>query len=170
MGHQYYNDDNSPNSSMDHGIVVELPDGKLFKLSDPNGRVVEMPNGSIVEMLDGQVVEMSNGQRLHHADSMLRTKPLCYSLIPQVVEMSNGQRLHMIDGNLVETRPAYFDIPSGEVVGHRVLTDEEVFASSTSKKGNIIPPPILTPALTGTTLLRAFCVNICTFVPVKQVN
>ena len=131
MGHQYYNDDNSPNSSMDHGIVVELPDGKLFKLSDPNGRVVEMPNGSIVEMLDGQVVEMSN-----------------------------GQRLHMIDGNLVETRPAYFDIPTGEVVGHRVLTDEEVFASSTSKKGNIIPPPILTPALTGTTLLRAFCVSI----------
>jgi len=65
---------------MDHGIVVELPDGKLFKLSDPNGRVVEMPNGSIVEMLDGQVVEMSNGQRLHHADSMLLTKILCYEL------------------------------------------------------------------------------------------
>jgi hypothetical protein len=65
---------------MDHGIVVELPDGKLFKLSDPNGRVVEMPNGSIVEMLDGQVVEMSNGQRLHHAGSMLLTKILCYEL------------------------------------------------------------------------------------------
>ena len=44
MGH-YYNDDISPNSSMEHGLVVELPDGKLFKLSDPNGRVVEMPNG-----------------------------------------------------------------------------------------------------------------------------
>lgn len=41
--------------SVDNGLVVELPDGKLFKLSNPNGRVVEMPNGSVVEMIDGQV-------------------------------------------------------------------------------------------------------------------
>jgi len=54
MGY-FYDDDHSPNSSMEHGLVVELPDGKLFKLSDPNGRVVEMPNGTVVEMLDGQV-------------------------------------------------------------------------------------------------------------------
>ena len=35
--------------------MVELPDGKLFRLTNPNGRVVEMPNGSVVEMIDGQV-------------------------------------------------------------------------------------------------------------------
>jgi hypothetical protein len=40
--------------------VVELPDGKLFKLKNPNGRVVEMPNSAVVEMLDGQVVEVSS--------------------------------------------------------------------------------------------------------------
>jgi hypothetical protein len=39
----------------DKGFVVELPDGKLFKLKNINGRVVEMPNGSVVEMVDGQV-------------------------------------------------------------------------------------------------------------------
>jgi hypothetical protein len=39
----------------DKGLVVELPDGKLFKLKNINGRVVEMPNGSVVEMVDGQV-------------------------------------------------------------------------------------------------------------------
>ncbi len=39
----------------DKGLVVELPDGKLFKLKNVNGRVVEMPNGSVVEMVDGQV-------------------------------------------------------------------------------------------------------------------
>ena len=77
--------------------MVELPDGKLLKLSDPNGRVVEMPNGTVVEMLDGQVVEMSN-----------------------------GQRLAMIDGNLVETRAAHIDIPEGECVGHHILSLEEV--------------------------------------------
>ena len=38
-------------------ILTKTADGKLFKLSDPNGRVVEMPNGAVVEMLDGQVVE-----------------------------------------------------------------------------------------------------------------
>ena len=46
------------NNSMDFqdkGLVVELPDGKLFKLKNINGRVVEMPNGSVVEMVDGQV-------------------------------------------------------------------------------------------------------------------
>jgi hypothetical protein len=42
----------------ERGLVVELPDGKLFKLKHPNGRVVEMPNGNIVEMLDGQIVEV----------------------------------------------------------------------------------------------------------------
>ena len=30
MGH-FYNDDHSPNSSMEHGLVVELPDGKLSR-------------------------------------------------------------------------------------------------------------------------------------------
>jgi len=51
--------------------VVELPDGKLFRLMNSNGRVVEMPNGSIVEMIDGQVVEMSNGQQLKMVDGSL---------------------------------------------------------------------------------------------------
>jgi hypothetical protein len=46
----------------DSGLMVELPDGKLFRLENPAGRVVEMPDGEVVEMLDGQVVEMSNGQ------------------------------------------------------------------------------------------------------------
>jgi hypothetical protein len=80
MGY-FYNENTSPNSSIEHGLVVELPDGKLFKLSDPNGRVVEMPNGTVVEMLDGQMVEMSN-----------------------------GQLLSMDDGNLVETRPAHIEL------------------------------------------------------------
>lgn len=53
------------------GLVVELPDGKLFRLKNPNGRVVEMPNGSVVEMIDGQVVEMSNGQQLEMVDGCL---------------------------------------------------------------------------------------------------
>ena len=39
----------------DNGLVVELPDGKLFRLSHPNGRVVELPNGNVVEVVDGQV-------------------------------------------------------------------------------------------------------------------
>ncbi len=47
-----------PSPDNDKGLVVELPDGKLFKLKNPNGRVVEMPNGAVVEMLDGQVVEV----------------------------------------------------------------------------------------------------------------
>lgn len=47
-----------PDDDDDRGLVVELPDGKLFKLKHPNGRVVEMPNGNIVEMLDGQIVEV----------------------------------------------------------------------------------------------------------------
>jgi hypothetical protein len=51
--------------------VVELPDGKLFRLTNPNGRVVEMPNGSVVEMIDGQVVEMSNGPQLEMVDGCL---------------------------------------------------------------------------------------------------
>eukprot|EP00290_Baffinella_frigidus_P044832 CAMPEP_0180297170 /NCGR_PEP_ID=MMETSP0988-20121125/20238_1 /TAXON_ID=697907 /ORGANISM="non described non described, Strain CCMP2293" /LENGTH=240 /DNA_ID=CAMNT_0022275495 /DNA_START=215 /DNA_END=934 /DNA_ORIENTATION=+ len=78
--------------SVDNGLVVELPDGKLFKLSNPNGRVVEMPNGSVVEMIDGQVVEMSN-----------------------------GQQLEMVDGSLNEIRPAAMQLDDGEVVGHRIL-------------------------------------------------
>ena len=48
-------------NSGEAGVVVELPDGKLFWLKNPTGRVVEMPNLSVVEMIDGQVVEMSNG-------------------------------------------------------------------------------------------------------------
>jgi hypothetical protein len=47
-----------PSPESDKGLVVELPDGKLFKLKNPNGRVVEMPNSAVVEMLDGQVVEV----------------------------------------------------------------------------------------------------------------
>jgi hypothetical protein len=58
-------------NSGDTGLVVELPDGKLFRLKNPNGRVVEMPNGSVVEMIDGQVVEMSNGQQLEMVDGCL---------------------------------------------------------------------------------------------------
>ena len=58
-----YNDNQN-----DQGLIVELPDGKLFRLSNTNGRVVEMPNGSVVEMVDGQVVEMSNGQQLEMVD------------------------------------------------------------------------------------------------------
>jgi hypothetical protein len=51
---------NIPSPDSDKGLVVELPDGKLFKLKNPNGRVVEMPNSAVVEMLDGQVVEVSS--------------------------------------------------------------------------------------------------------------
>ena len=50
---------------------MQLPDGKLFKLKHPNGRVVEMPNGNIVEMLDGQLVEMTNGQQLEMVEGAL---------------------------------------------------------------------------------------------------
>jgi len=82
-----------PRSPRDEsGLVVELPDGKLFKLSNPEGRVVEMPNGSVVEMLDGQVVEMSN-----------------------------WQRLKMVDGSLVEIRPATIELGAGEIAGHRIV-------------------------------------------------
>jgi len=83
------------------GLVVELPDGKLFKLSNPNGRVVEMPNGSVVEMLDGQVVEMSN-----------------------------GQQLEMVDGSLVEIRPATIQLDEGEIVGHRIVENKPSAAPS----------------------------------------
>jgi len=76
----------------DKGLVVELPDGKLFKLKNINGRVVEMPNGSVVEMVDGQVVEMSN-----------------------------GQQLEMVDGSLIEIRPASLQLDEGDVVGHRII-------------------------------------------------
>jgi len=82
-----YNDNQN-----DQGLIVELPDGKLFRLSNPNGRVVEMPNGSVVEMVDGQVVEMSN-----------------------------GQQLEMVDGSLIEIRPASISLDEGETVGHRIL-------------------------------------------------
>jgi len=84
-----------PGSPGDSGLVVELPDGKLFKLSNPNGRVVEMPNGSVVEMIDGQVVEMSN-----------------------------GQQLEMVDGSLIEIRPAAVQLDDGEIVGHNILNIE----------------------------------------------
>ena len=86
----------SPNGgNLDNGLVVELPDGKLFRLTNPNGRVVEMPNGAVVEMVDGQVVEMSN-----------------------------GQQLEMVDGSLVEIRPATLALDEGEVVGHRIIEYE----------------------------------------------
>jgi hypothetical protein len=80
------------NSGGDNSLVVELPDGKLFRLTNPNGRVVEMPNGSVVEMIDGQVVEMSN-----------------------------GQQLEMVDGCLVEIRPATIALGDREIVGHKLL-------------------------------------------------
>eukprot|EP00282_Hemiselmis_andersenii_P035484 CAMPEP_0169445692 /NCGR_PEP_ID=MMETSP1042-20121227/10575_1 /TAXON_ID=464988 /ORGANISM="Hemiselmis andersenii, Strain CCMP1180" /LENGTH=180 /DNA_ID=CAMNT_0009557105 /DNA_START=195 /DNA_END=733 /DNA_ORIENTATION=+ len=76
----------------DKGLVVELPDGKLFKLKNPNGRVVEMPNSAVVEMLDGQVVEMSN-----------------------------GQQLEMVDGSLVEIVPATVQLDEGDIIGHNIL-------------------------------------------------
>ena len=52
------------NGASDPGLVVELPDGQLFRLANPNGRVVEMPNGSVVEMIDGQVGCMPNRRQL----------------------------------------------------------------------------------------------------------
>ena len=79
----------------DKGLVVELPDGKLFKLKNPSGRVVEMPNSAVVEMLDGQVVEMSN-----------------------------GQQLEMVDGSLVEIVPAAIQLDDGDVIGHKILDFE----------------------------------------------
>jgi len=85
----------SGGSGADNGLVVELPDGKLFRLTNPNGRVVEMPNGSVVEMIDGQVVEMSN-----------------------------GQQLEMVDGSLIEIRPATIALDEGKIVGHRILDYE----------------------------------------------
>ncbi len=78
-------------NSGDTGLVVELPDGKLFRLKNPNGRVVEIPNGSVVKMIDGQVVEMSN-----------------------------GQQLEMVDGCLVEIRPATIALGDEEIVSHKV--------------------------------------------------
>ena len=66
-----YSEGANYSSGGDNGLVVELPDGKLFRLTNPNGRVVEMPNGSVVEMIDGQVVEMSNGQQLEMVDGSL---------------------------------------------------------------------------------------------------
>ena len=86
------------------GLVVELPDGKLFKLKHQNGRVVEMPNGSVVEMVDGQVRNCF--PRLHQNVS---SYPLHGSSI-QVVEMSNGQQLEMVDGSLIEIRPASLQV------------------------------------------------------------
>jgi hypothetical protein len=64
----------------ERGLVVELPDGKLFKLKHPNGRVVEMPNGNIVEMLDGQIVEVRRESQCWththtHTHTPLNTKP-----------------------------------------------------------------------------------------------
>lgn len=53
----------------DRGLVVELPDGKLFKLKHPNGRVVEMPNGNIVEMLDGQVHPRKQASKRAHVNT-----------------------------------------------------------------------------------------------------
>jgi len=51
-------------SNSSNGPVVQLPDGRLFRLEQSIGSLVEMPDGSVVEMVDGQVVEMSNGQQL----------------------------------------------------------------------------------------------------------
>ena len=70
-GNGYVGADGGNYNSGDNSLVVELPDGKLFRLTNPHGRVVEMPNGSVVEMTDGQVVEMSNGQQLEMVDGCL---------------------------------------------------------------------------------------------------
>eukprot|EP00286_Rhodomonas_abbreviata_P020627 CAMPEP_0181310458 /NCGR_PEP_ID=MMETSP1101-20121128/12596_1 /TAXON_ID=46948 /ORGANISM="Rhodomonas abbreviata, Strain Caron Lab Isolate" /LENGTH=428 /DNA_ID=CAMNT_0023417087 /DNA_START=195 /DNA_END=1478 /DNA_ORIENTATION=- len=100
----------SPGSTEGSGLVVELPDGKLFKLSNPNGRVVEMPNGSVVEMLDGQVVEMSN-----------------------------GQQLEMVDGSLLEIRPATIALDDGETVGHRIIENRSAAQVTASAAASASP-------------------------------
>lgn len=71
-----YNGNSSPD---DKGLVVELPDGKLFKLKNPNGRVVEMPNSAVVEMLDGQVVEVCSS-----SPSLVCLAALCDSSLMHV--------------------------------------------------------------------------------------
>ena len=66
----------SGGSGLDNGLVVELPDGKLFRLTNPNGRVVEMPNGSVVEMIDGQVCAHIVGVCVGGVmDPVMRTPP-----------------------------------------------------------------------------------------------
>ena len=62
----------SGGSGLDNGLVVELPDGKLFRLTNPNGRVVEMPNGSVVEMIDGQVCVYVCGRVCGVTGSLMR--------------------------------------------------------------------------------------------------
>ena len=75
----------------ERGLVVELPDGKLFKLKHPNGRVVEMPNGNIVEMLDGQIVEV-----LIFPNSSTFNKPESFVRLVVLPTRSAARFLHLL--------------------------------------------------------------------------